>query len=156
MAAKAGGLKQTEARLIQTIKPFSGPEARRVDEKRAVTRQPPGPDTKGPEETWNTLTTSQVKCLLANLPDNPRGRRDRMLISLLAYHGLRVSELASLKVTDFDPDTYTLKFFRTKTGEIGTHELRNDTLTAMREYLEKDALVVGPLFRGSTLNAWLG
>ena len=77
-----------------------------------------------------------------------RGRRDALLMCLLLDHGLRVSEVADLQVTDLDLSRGLLRFYRRKVAVSQTHRLTSDTLRAAKCYLDAgDAPAVGQLLR---------
>ena len=56
------------------------------------------------------------------------------MLCLLLDHGLRVGEVAGLKVRDFDLAAGELRFYRPKVDKIQTHRLTADTLAAARAY----------------------
>ena len=53
------------------------------------------------------LSEDQARALL-KLPSTWQGKRDRAMLAVLLYHGLRASELCSLKVGDY-PDRRSLR-----------------------------------------------
>jgi len=62
----------------------------------------PPKDTTAPEDRRKFLPLEGLARLLAAPQgDTPRARRDRAILSLMAYHGLRVSEVAHLVITDY-------------------------------------------------------
>lgn len=57
-----------------------------------------------------TLTLEQVEKLLAAIPENtPAGLRDRAMVELMFSSGLRVSEICSLQLTDWDEEAGFLR-----------------------------------------------
>lgn len=152
MAARAGAINDAEAAMMRTLRGYSGSEARNVDKLRTQTR-------KGrKKENWTSLDRDQVNRLLVALPKTPQGRRDKLALCLLAFHGLRVSELLSLTAGSYDRSEHTLTWQRQKTGITSNHILRNETRAAMLAYLERDAFtddLAAPLFRGSLKNGEL-
>jgi integrase len=100
------------------------------------------------------LSAAQVRALKQQ-PDTPQGRRDALLICLLADLGLRVGELAGLEVGAVDLAQGTLSFYREKVHTRQTHQLGRDALAAAQAYLAADALTTGPLLRGSRKNGVL-
>lgn len=143
LAAKAGAIADTEAGMIRTVTGYSYSEGVNLDEQRDVTRR----GSKKAEA--NTLTRDQVR-RLKRQPETPQGRRDGLLVCLLVDHGLRVSEVAALQVSDFDLDAGLMTFYRPKTKRTQTHELTLDTLRALRAYIEAgDIPAMGPLMRAS-------
>lgn len=149
LAAKAGALAASELAMIRSVEGYSRTEGRRIDERREVTR-------KGAKKAAAvSVTPAQVK-LLKRQPNTPQGRRDAVLIALLADHGLRVGELAGLLVTDVDLAAGTLTFYRSKVGITQTHELTRDARAALRRYMGAgDAPAMGRLLRASVSAARL-
>jgi len=128
---------------------FGDKEARNVDQKRGDAGVRTRRSTKKPAAV--TLTTDQARALRMDHPDTPQGRRDRLMMSLLLGLGLRVSELAGLRVGDFDLDAGTVTFYRQKVDKIQTHRLVNGTWEAARQYIAQDAGVDkdAPVLRAS-------
>ncbi len=144
LAAKAGALAPSDLAMLRAVDGFSQHEGRRLDERRDVTRLG---DKKAAAVS---VTPAQVK-RLKRQPNTPQGRRDRVIIILLADHGLRVGELALLDVTAVDEAAGELVFFRPKVGITQRHKLSVDALAALRAYIEAgDAPALGKLLRAST------
>ncbi len=146
LAMKAGTLPQVEFAMIMTVKGYAHKEALHIDERRKAddvsTR-------KGPKKAVAvSLNPAQAASLMAR-PDNPQGRRDAFLMTILLEHGLRVGEVARLAVTDFDLKAGELKFYRPKVDKTQTHKLTPRTLAAARAYFEHDAPTEGNLWRTS-------
>lgn len=142
-AARAGALSAAELTLIKTVEGYSREEGRRVDDHRPTTRRSP----KKAQAVG--LLPAQVKTLKQQ-PDTPQGRRDRVLVCLLADHGLRVGEAARLRVEDLDLAEGRMTFYRPKVGLTQNHELSEDAKRALRRYIEAgDAPTTGPLLRAS-------
>ncbi|MEI2692640.1 MAG: tyrosine-type recombinase/integrase [Anaerolineae bacterium] len=80
-------------------------EGKRVDERREVTRL----GDKKAEPV--SLTLAQLR-QLKKQPNTPQGRRDRVLVTLLADHGLRVGELAGLDVTAVNLEAGASTFYQ--------------------------------------------
>ncbi|MDT8897148.1 site-specific integrase [Thermanaerothrix sp. 4228-RoL] len=125
LALQSGCLTPEEYALIRSIKGFSHREQQRLDQRRP--RQRVG--TKKPAPV--TLTPQQAAALKTQ-PDTPQGRRDALLMCLLLDHGLRVGEVASLRVENIDLEAGLLRFFRPKVGKTQTHRLSPDTLHLLR------------------------
>lgn len=141
-AARAGALDAEALRLIETVKAPRGRAARNRDAGRETTR-------KGPKKAEATPITRGQARALKKQPDTPMGRRDALLMALLLDHGLRVSELADLRVTDLDLGAGLLRFYRRKVHKEQTHRLSRDALRAARRYFDAgDAPAAGPLLRG--------
>ncbi len=154
--ANAAGVIPNEAfALIRTVRGYSGRQARAMDAQRQRASTPTRVGAK--KARPRVLTPAQV-AVLKQQPDTPQGRRDALLIALLADLGLRVGELAGLQVENLDVDRGRLTFYREKVHATQTHELPPDALEAARAYLTHDALPSGQLLRGSRKNSelWKG
>lgn len=78
-------------------------------------------------------------------------------MALLLDHGLRVSEVAGLRVQDFDLKQGLLRFYRPKVDKEQVHRLSPDTLAATRAYFGAgDAPGQGRVLRVSKKNGELG
>ena len=143
LATKAGILSTTDLALIKAVEGYSRKEAKRVDERRDVTR------TGAKKAESVTLTKDQAD-RLKDQPDTPQGRRDAVIMTLLLDHGLRVGELAGLLVSHINLKDRTMRFYRQKVDKIQTHKLTADSFAALRAWLTSgDAPALGPLLRGS-------
>ena len=143
LALGAGVLPEQQAAMIRTVSGYRGREGRRIDEKRAVHR------VGAKKANWTSLTVEQAHALI-NQPDTPQGRRDRLLLCLLLYHGLRCSEVAQLQVDSFDLVKGVMAFEQPKTGKMLRHQLHLQTSLAVMRYLTLDHPTrTGPLLVGS-------
>jgi len=92
---------------------------------------------KLPKKLPEFLTREEISRLLA-LPDTSTklGMRDKVMLELLYAAGLRVSELVSMKVLDFDPQVGMLKVFGKGAKErlIPIHFTAQDYLGQYLEY----------------------
>jgi len=148
LAAKAGVISVEESILISHVKGYSDQEAIHIDDQREKTRV--GVKKESPVR----LTPRQAKRLKLH-PDVPQGRRDAVLMCLLLDHGLRCSEVAGLKVGDFDLEAGQMTFYRPKTNDTTTHNLSDDTLRAVWDYAEYGDMPIGSnefLLRSSRKN----
>ncbi|MBG0789968.1 MAG: site-specific tyrosine recombinase XerD [Desulfovibrionaceae bacterium] len=108
---RAKGLKSRSlARHLSSLRGFF---AFAMDEK--WYKEDPGhllENPKLPKKLPEFLTRDEVARVLA-LPDTstPLGMRDKAMLELLYAAGLRVSELISMKVLDFDPQVGMLRVF---------------------------------------------
>lgn len=103
--------------------------------------------------------TPQQAAALKTQPDTPQGRRDALLMCLLLDHGLRVGEVASLRVENIDLEAGLLRFFRPKVGKTQTHRLSPDTLHLLRRCSALNDLPSepqAPLLRASLKDGSLG
>lgn len=143
-AAKAGALDAAELAMIRTIEGYSRTEGKRVDDRRAVTR-------KGDKKAEAAVLTPAQLRQLKRQPSTPQGRRDRVLVTLLADHGLRCGELAGLEVTAVNLKAGTMTFYRPKVDKVQTHELTADAKRALKAYFDAgDAPAMGQLLRASS------
>lgn len=144
LAARAGTIDAGELALIQTVKGYSQQEAKRVDERREVTRT-------GHKKAEHVSITDEQSMRLKTQPDTPQGRRDAVLMCLLLDHGLRAGEVAGLTVANVDLKAGMLAgFYRPKVGKEQNHKLSADTLRALTAYFSNgDAPADGLLLRTS-------
>lgn len=111
--------------------------AKRINENREVSR------IGHKKEEAIFITANDAKCLKGQ-PQTAVGARDRLLMTLLIDHGLRVSEAAALRVSDIDQASGKMTFERQKTNVDGRHHLTADTLLALQAWLPIRAAVASP------------
>jgi len=149
LAAKAGAISIEVLALIKTVNGYSVKEGKRVDVQRDKTRV-------GDKKAQHVSLTYEQALQLKEQPNSPQGRRDKLLMCLLLDHGLRVGEVALLKVSDFDLDARMFVFFRPKVDAEQTNRMTPDTLNALRRYISNgDCPESGRLLRGSLKNSEL-
>lgn len=148
LAFMAGILSDTQYNLVRTVKGYRLTEARRADEKREQTRR------GAKKATATKITREQVEQLKVR-PNTPQGRRDALLICLLADHGLRCSEVALLRTADFDLKEGLFAFYRPKVDKQQQHRLTAATRRALEAYLKYDAPALGFLMVASHKNGQL-
>ena len=122
-------------RLVETLRPA---EADNLDANRRAaglpTRKPQGTNAKKAE--WTPLSVTQIKTLLKACGPDRRGARDRFLILLSFRHGLRVGEIALLRLSSLNLETGLLTFDRPKSHlKEQRLELSEETLAAARAWL---------------------
>lgn len=145
LAAKAGVVAPEELAMIRMVNGYPHKEARRLNERREKTR-------RGAKKAEHVSLTAEQAQQLKRQPDTPQGRRDALLMCLMLDHGLRVGEVALLKVSDFDLKAGELRFYRPKVDKEQTHKLTADTLRAVRAWIDSgDAPIMAdaPILRGS-------
>lgn len=129
LAAKAGCIDGAELALIQTIHGYRGAEAARLNEKRVQSRM-------SEKKEHSVLLTQEQAAQLMDQPETPQGHRDRLLVTLLLEHGMRVSELALLSPKDILPKE--MHFYRPKLAghsqEYGRHILTSSTQMALEKW----------------------
>ncbi|REK56345.1 MAG: integrase [Geobacillus sp.] len=92
----------------------------------------------GSEEAVDALTEEQVEKLLFYVEDRRKVTlRNKLIVYLLLYTGVRVSELVGIQIADIDFLTSTLKVTGKggKRREIG---LRQDVLYLIRQYMKEE------------------
>ncbi|MDP9313853.1 MAG: site-specific integrase [Chloroflexota bacterium] len=143
LALHAGTLDHDAYIRIKAVKGYSHTEGRHVDQARVTTR------TGRKKATAVSLTAAQARLLKRQPTDTPQGRRDALLMCLLLDHGLRVSEIAGLRVEHVNLAEGILTFYRPKVDLVQTHALTGDTLRAALLYINTDAPTAGPLLRAT-------
>lgn len=147
LAAQGGVIDDRELRLIQTVKGVGGRRGREIDNKRAVTRV----SNKKAEPV--RFTSEQVDHLIKRQPSTPKGRRDRIILTMLFRQGLRAGEIVALTVDNIDFENGRMTFYREKVGIEQTHNLHHETLVALKAYRNAgDCPRSGLLLRGSSGN----
>jgi type 1 fimbriae regulatory protein FimB len=84
------------------------------------------------ERDRDYLTDSEMKALLAAARKGRFGVRDHALLLVMYRHGLRVSELVSLKWKHIDLDAGRIWINRKKAGLSTTQPLQGDEVRALR------------------------
>ena len=144
LATKASVIDGHEFQMIRAVRGYGRKEARRVNDNRPRTRISP----KKAEHV--RLEPDQAAHLKTGQTDTPQGIRDALLFSLLLDHGLRVGEVAALRVEDVKLTDGTFTFYRPKVDKTQTHRMTRDTAAAMRTYFaDGHAPTSGQLLRGS-------
>jgi type 1 fimbriae regulatory protein FimB len=91
------------------------------------------------------LTQDEVDKLLAASKSGSRNPvRDYCILLLMFRHGLRVSELCSMKLTDINLDIKEFHVTRLKGCDSGPHELYNGESQAIRAWLTQRAKMNPP------------
>ena len=93
---------------------------------------------RGSEKEIDVFSDEEVERILFYLEDSSRvSIRDKGVILILLYTGLRVSELVNLKVQDIDFLTSTLKVVG-KGGKYREVPLKMEVSEGIKEYMEKE------------------
>lgn len=156
LAAKAGIIPVDEYAKIRLVNGYARKEAKRLNEKRDAAGTPTRIGDKKADHTH--IAPDQAEAL-KDQPDTPQGRRDAVMMALLLDLGLRVGELALLKVENIDLKRGELKFHRPKVDKTQTHELSKDAREALRRYQQAGdmpLLADAPLLRSSVKGGKLG
>ena len=106
----------------------------RQDNPAKGVKPPKGKTDRSEMVKWLPLSAIQQ---LLRAPDasTPKGKRDRALIALMALHGLRVMEVASIKLTGVDLAGKSIKVMG-KGGKARTVYLVELTANILREWME--------------------
>lgn len=83
------------------------------------------------------LTKEEIARLLEIVSADKTSYRDFCMISLAFWHGLRVSELISLTLDDYDPLSHRLHIHRLKGGFSTTHPLHPSGNTLLNRWLSE-------------------
>lgn len=83
------------------------------------------------------LTGAEVKHLLDIISSKNISHRDYCMVRMAFLHGLRVSELISLKVDDYDPLSRKLYIKRLKGGLSTSHPLLPDEYITLNSWLKE-------------------
>ena len=132
-------------------------------EKNAITHNPVDgverPDEGNNEGKTPAISDSQARALLDAPPeDTLKGKRDRAILSVLLYHGIRRGELCRLEVKDL-MDRRGVKYFRIhgKRRKIRYVEAHPASLPLIQDYLDAaghgadpDAPIFRPVKNNST------
>lgn len=97
------------------------------------------------------LTESEMRRFLDAARSRRHGTRDYAMMLMTYRHGLRVSELIDIRITDLDLATARL-FVRRKKGSLSTHQpIEGDELRAIRAWLRVRSTATQPARRSSFL-----
>jgi integrase len=136
LAIKAGVVDPAESQLIETVRARSRRRDRqRIDEQR---KREEIPTRIGAKKAEPLLLTAIQVAALKQQPDSPQGRRDQFLMCLLLDHGLRVGEVAGLRVPDIDLQAGTLSVYRPKVDKKQIHRLSSQTIEVALRYFNLD------------------
>jgi len=97
------------------------------------------------KRTREYLTQAEMDRLLAASKTSSRNpARDYAVLLLMFRHGLRVSELCAMKVSDINVNTKELHVTRLKGSDSGPHELYNGESQAVKAWLVERAKMNPP------------
>ena len=83
------------------------------------------------------LTHSEVMLLLKHAKTGPQGIRNYCMVLMCYIHGLRVSELLSLRVSDIDIESNSIFIPRLKNGFSTVHPLQKSEIIAIEAWLKE-------------------
>ena len=102
------------------------------------------------------VTAEIIRAIIAEMPTDLRGLRDRALLLVGFAGALRRSELIALNVEDLEdcPEGFHVRIRRSKTDQEGVgnfvsipHGSRLRPIRALKDWLETAGVVDGPIFR---------
>lgn len=102
-------------------------------------------------ETIKFLTLDEIRRLLHAIDD----KRNRALFLIAYRHGLRASEVGTLRVSDFDPKLLRLMCHRLKGSISGVHPMQPDEVRLLKAYLRhrnSDTPILFPSSRGTPIS----
>ncbi len=104
----------------------------------------------GADEVRQLRTVTEAKSIVDPKKGRIQGPLAWMLVDLALSTGLRVSEMANLKIQDIDFKRGSLRVVRLKRKKKikETMAIGKDLMNHLREYLEWDDRAKGPLFMG--------
>ncbi|RJP51156.1 MAG: hypothetical protein C4583_09205 [Anaerolineaceae bacterium] len=147
LANQAGHIPDGEILKAQQVKGYSRKEALDLDTRRKAEGTATRRGAKKPQAV--TITEEQATALCKVRNDTPQGKRDALLMALFIFHGLRVSEIASLTVESFDMEKRMMTFTRFKTGRVSRHRIRGQAWQRLTAYLQNDHPGSGGLWLAS-------
>jgi len=137
LANQAGIIPDSEILRLQSLRGYTRKEAIDTDAKRIAEGITTRKGTKKAAAVAITEDQARALCKVRNA--TPQARRDALMMCLLLYHGLRVSELSILKIENIDIEAKQINFYRPKTGKISRHNLGGRrSWQILTEYMSKD------------------
>lgn len=95
----------------------------------------------GSEHVVTSLAEEQVETLLYLVETQTKvSQRNKLIVYLLLYTGVRVSELVNIKLGDIDPISSTITI-RGKGGKVREISLRQDVLNLIKQYRSDERAV---------------
>ena len=147
LANQAGIIPDGEIIRLQSMRGYSRKESVDMDTKREKESIPTRIGNKKRTPTLITDEQARQLCMVRN--ETPQALRDALMMCLALDHGLRVSELAALKVENLDLKTRQMTFYRQKTGTFSKHNLRGRAWACLVNYLKVQTAKSGPLLLAS-------
>ncbi|HEY2045613.1 MAG TPA: tyrosine-type recombinase/integrase [Candidatus Udaeobacter sp.] len=93
----------------------------------------------------NFLTETETTQILVAARKGRHGIRNYLLLLMAYRHGLRVSELLAIRISDLDLDAGRVFVRRTKNGLSTNQPLKGDEIRAIRAWLRKRRVSNSPL-----------
>lgn len=95
LSVQAGTLTPQEYALIREVQGYTSIEQVQIDQRRPIHRI-------GNKKAEPIKLNAEQAAALKDQPYTPQGRRDALMMNLLLDHGLKVGDLAELRMSDFD------------------------------------------------------
>ena len=95
------------------------------------------------------LSKNEIDRLLNAAKRGRNAARNYCLLTMCFIHGLRVSELINLKLSDIDQDGSRIRIFRLKGGFSTVHPLQEEEKASLKEWLKIRSSYLG------TQSSWL-
>ena len=93
----------------------------------------------GSEKEVDIFTEQEIDKLLFYIADDTKvSRRDRLIVTMLLYTGVRVGELVNIKLKDVDCLSMNLRITWGKGGKQRDIPLKAEVIEAIQDYLEGD------------------
>ncbi|BEN47852.1 tyrosine-type DNA invertase [Serratia sp. CY81684] len=89
------------------------------------------------------LSEDEINSLLKTIAMDMVSVRDYCMVSMAFLHGLRVSELTALRLTDYDPLSRKIYIARLKGGMSTSHPLLPEENTALQVWLAERQVFAG-------------
>ena len=98
------------------------------------------------DKNRNFITTEELELLIKASAKTRYPLRNKAIIQAMFWHGLRVSELCQLKLSDLDTTTGRLIVNRLKSSMPTTHPIRPEVLRTLKRYLKNRDSLLRTLF----------
>jgi integrase/recombinase XerC len=103
------------------------------------------PHNKGRKFAPDPYAPEEVQAILGACSDKPTGIRDRALLTLMYYSGLRVSEALSLRTSSIDFRAHSARLLHTKSGVPQTRGFHPNADDALKRWIGvQQGLGIGP------------
>ena len=131
LSAAHDGMSESEYfKTTQQARGIRVREADRIDALRPVTR------SSNKKQQAVAITRLDAERLKHEQPDDPRGRRDALMMCLLLDYGLRISDVISLTMQNIDMNTRTVSVKTQKTGTNLYLSMTDDIYQAADRYFK--------------------
>ena len=122
-------------------------EIRLTTARRAAEPAAKHPHNKGRKFPADYLTPAEARAIFDACPDNASGIRNRALLTLMYYSGLRVGEARSLATGSIDLEARRIRLLDTKSGIPQTRGFTAEADDDLRRWMQKrEELGLGPGF----------